>query len=252
MKRSLYWYIGSLRILTNSYTTTSCKESVVSSLFNSAYFIIINKDDLYKENARIKQVLKKNGYQESIISKIFKRITNNHSLPQSQQLTQATDIQEEEIRMSINLLYVEGTSEKLWFMLRSHKIKMTFYTEMTLHKLLCKPKDRVATEDKNNIVYEIDCSNCQAVYFGESKRSLKSRSDEHKRSVRNCNCDKNETAKHCWEADHNFNWDQKKVIDRDSRLIPRKIKKTIHSLKNPNHINKISYMLPEIWLSNLQ
>ena len=135
---------------------------------------------------------------------------------------------------------VEGTSEKLWHILRSHKIRSTFYTEMTLRKLLCKPKDRVATEDKNNIVYEIDCSNCQAVYFGESKRSLKSRSDEHKRSVRNCDCDKNEIAKHCWEADHNFNWDQKKVIDRESRLIPRKIKEIMHSLKNPNHINTIS------------
>ena len=76
---------------------------------------------------------------------------------------------------------------------------------MTLHKLLCKPKDRVATEDKNNIFYEIDYSNCQAVYFGESKPSLKSRSDEHKRSVRNCDCDKNEIAKRCWEVDHNFN-----------------------------------------------
>ena len=50
--------------------------------------------------------------------------------------------------MSINLLYIEGTSENLWFMLRSHKIKLTFYTEMTLHKLFSKPKDRVATEDK--------------------------------------------------------------------------------------------------------
>ena len=45
---------------------------------------------------------------------------------------------------------------------------------------------------------------------------------------------------------------QKKVIDRESRLIPRKIKETIHSLKNPNRINKISYMLPEIWLPNLR
>ena len=101
--------------------------------------------------------------------------------------------------------YFEDTSKKLWRILRSHKIRSTFYTENTLHKLLCKPKDRVATEDKNNIVYEIDCSNCEAVYFGESKRSLKSRSDEHKRSVRNCDCDKNEIAKHCWDADHNFN-----------------------------------------------
>ena len=124
----------------SSHHQTCCKESVFSSLFNRAYSIITN-DDLHKENARIKQVLKENGYQESIISKIFRRITNNHSLPQSQQLTQATDIQEEEIRMSINLLYVEGTSGKLGRMLRSHKIRLTFYTEKTLCKLLCKPKD---------------------------------------------------------------------------------------------------------------
>ena len=68
----------------SSHHQTSCKENVVSSLFNRACSIITNKDDLHKKNARIKQVLKENGYQESIISKIFKRITNNHRLPQSQ------------------------------------------------------------------------------------------------------------------------------------------------------------------------
>ena len=120
-------------------------------MFNLPYSII---DDLHKRNARIKQVLKENGYQESIISKIFKRITINHSLSQSQQQTQATNIQEEEIRMSINLPYVEGNSEKLRRILRSHKIRFTFYFNSTLRKLLYIPKDRVATEDKNNIVYE--------------------------------------------------------------------------------------------------
>ena len=50
-----------------------------------------------KENTRIKQVLKENGYQESIISKSFKKITNNHTLPQSQQQMQATVIREEDI-----------------------------------------------------------------------------------------------------------------------------------------------------------
>ena len=79
----------------SSHHQTSCKEGVVSSLFNRAYSSITNKDDLNKENARIKQVLQENGYQES---KFFKRMINNHSLPQSQRLTQATDIQENEIR----------------------------------------------------------------------------------------------------------------------------------------------------------
>ena len=87
--------------------------------------------------------------------------------------------------MSIDLSYVEGTSEKLLRILISHEIRSTFYTENTLRKLLCKLKDLVATDNKNSIVYEIDCSNCQAVYFSESKRPLKSLSDEHKRFARN-------------------------------------------------------------------
>ena len=123
------------------FLTLYFKESVVSSFFNRAYSIITNKDDLHKENARIKQVLKENGYRESIINKIFRRITNDHSLPQSQQLTHVTDIQEEEIRVRINLPYVEGTSEKLRRILTFYKIRSTFYTEMILLKLLCKPKE---------------------------------------------------------------------------------------------------------------
>ena len=81
--------------------------------------------------------------------------------------------------------------------LKSHEIISTFYTKKTLCKLCCKPKGGVPTEDKNNIVYKIDCSNCEAVYFGESKHSLKLHSDKPNRSVRNCACDRNEIAKHC-------------------------------------------------------
>ena len=38
---------------------TVCQKSVVSSLFNRAYSIFTNKDDVFKKNTRIKQVLKK-------------------------------------------------------------------------------------------------------------------------------------------------------------------------------------------------
>ena len=97
-----------------------------------AYSIITNKDHLTKENTRITLVLK-NEYQESIIKKIFKKITKNHSLSQSQQQTQATDIQEDEIKMSINLPYIEGTSENcIKHILRFHKIRSIFYTKNTL------------------------------------------------------------------------------------------------------------------------
>ena len=38
-------------------------------------------------------------------------------------------------------------------------------------KALCKSKDRVATENKNNIFYGTVCSKCDAVLLNESKQS---------------------------------------------------------------------------------
>ena len=92
------------------------------------------------------------------------------------------------------------------------------------------------------------------LYFTESKGHLKSRSDEHKRFFRNWDCEKNEIAKPFWEADHNFGWDQKEVVERENKLISRKIKKNYTLFEEPlqnfkiNKINnhKIPYMLPEI------
>ena len=62
----------------------------------------------------------------------------------------------------------EGNSEKLMHILNLTKSDQLSYTENTLCKLLCKPKDWVATVDKNNTVYKIDCSNSETLYFGES------------------------------------------------------------------------------------
>ena len=56
-----------------------------------------------------------------------------------------------------------------------------------------------------------------------------------------CDCDKNEIPKHCCEVDNKFSQDQKKVADRESTLITRKIRENIHSLKNPNHIFKSKF-----------
>ena len=109
MERFLYWYIGNPHILTNTYTTALTTKQVARKvLFLPGLIEHVPLSQIKmtytKKNIRIKQMLKENRYQESIISKIFKRITYNHSFPRS--LTQATDIQEEEIRMSINLPHV--------------------------------------------------------------------------------------------------------------------------------------------------
>ena len=63
---------------------------------------------------------------------------------------------------------------------------------------------------------------------------------------------KNEIEKHCWEADSNFSLDQLKVVDKQSRLIPSKLKETMHSLKNSSHIKQNFLHASKIWLPNLR
>ena len=58
----------------SSHHQTSCKESVVSSLFNRAYSIIPNKDDLYKENTRIKQVFRKMDIRKALLVKYLREL----------------------------------------------------------------------------------------------------------------------------------------------------------------------------------
>ena len=57
----------------SSYHQLSCKKNVYS-LLNRAHSIITDKDYLTKENTKIKQVLKENGYQKALLEKILRKL----------------------------------------------------------------------------------------------------------------------------------------------------------------------------------
>ena len=74
-------YIGSLRIINNIFTSALTTKQVVRkvffcSLFNGAFSIITIKNNLTKQNAKIKQLLKENDVKKALIA-------NNHSLSHS-------------------------------------------------------------------------------------------------------------------------------------------------------------------------
>ena len=48
-----------------------------------------------------------------------------------------------------------------------------------LRSLLSKPKDPIPKEDRNNVIYQLDCKDSEAVYVGETKRTLNIRTYEH-------------------------------------------------------------------------
>ena len=85
----------------------------------------------------------------------------------------------------------------------------TFYTTTALHTLLSRAKDPVLSEERNNIVYKYDFEDCEAVYFGESKRTVAQRTEEHTRALRAADTRRNETADHCLKYNHDLDWENK-------------------------------------------
>ena len=54
-------------------------------------------------------------------------------------------------------------------------------TTNTLKNKLCHLKDKRLNEQKRNVIYQVDCNDCDAKYIGESSRNIKIRMTEHER-----------------------------------------------------------------------
>ena len=70
-----------------------------------------------------------------------------------------------------------------------------------------KPKDPIDFEEKRGLVYQISCRDCDAIYIGETGRSVKTRKREHVSAVRNFDLEKSALCQHVVKHDHVIDWE---------------------------------------------
>ena len=81
----------------------------------------------------------------------------------------------------------------------------------------------------------IQCNRCNLQYMGETKRRLKDRFNEHRRTI------------------DNPNNKSKPFIDRDPHWYTRRVKEAIHIRLHPNNINRDSGIeIPEAWIPTIK
>ena len=119
--------------------------------------------------------------------------------------------------MSIGFSYMKGTCQKLQCILVTDKTRSTFSTGKTLHELLCKLKDRVDTEDKENIAYKIYFNTFEAICSNDANDFSKLRSVKLNRSVKNFDNERNIIAERCLEKDHDVKKLRKYAFFKESR-----------------------------------
>jgi len=88
---------------------------------------------------------------------------------------------------------------------------------------------------RSNVVYQINCLDCDASYVDQTKRTLNTRMSEHKNHIRRNSTQHLVITDHRLKSKHEFDWDNVKVLDEEiynKRLISEMIfiKKQEHGL----------------------
>ena len=93
--------------------------------------------------------------------------------------------------------YVQGISEPIKRIIAEVGIGVAMKPHFTLSSIFRKQKDPIDFEEKRCLVYQISCSDCDAIYVGETGRSVKTTKREHASAVKNFNAGKSALSQYC-------------------------------------------------------
>ncbi|GAA55505.1 hypothetical protein CLF_108196 [Clonorchis sinensis] len=120
-----------------------------------------------KEEKRLYKLLQKNGYPRNFIWRSLRKPTTIDATAQN-------------AGKRITLPYIKNTAEMTARLLRQHNITVAYKPANTLRKTLSRPKGKLDPTTRNNVIYRIQCKDCDKRYIGQTGRKLSTRIHEHK------------------------------------------------------------------------
>ena len=143
--------------------------------------------------------------------------------------------------------YIKGLSERIENIFAPLGVKLVFKPKRTLRQELMRVKTRTPEEKLRGVVYKVPCSDFNAVYVGETKRTLKVRLSEHRQAVKSGNTN-NGIAVHVQDSNHTIDWKGATVEKRVSGYWQRRTEEAIEIRRmNPNMNLDRGLLLPKVW-----
>ena len=113
-------------------------------------------------------------------------------------------------------------------------------------------KDRVEPCDEIGAMYRINCMDCDDIYIGETGRTTRVRCLEHKSHARCKRTDHSAAADHVLLKGHKMDFDNPVVLDRDKRLMSRRVKEALWLYSTDKKMNRDQGLeLNPLWFSVL-
>ena len=237
------------------------KLGVVRTLLDRSDTIITQAADKQKEEEHIKGALKQCGYPGWTIRHVKQQKSHRSSTKDS-----CLDKQKpERSNGCVVIPYVAGLSESFARILKKHNIQTAMKPALTLRQCLVRPKDKRPLMDTVEAVYKIPCKQCPKAYVGETGRKLGVRIKEHKEDVGKASqavytrsqrkasentFHKSALSVHTTQSNHLIDWDNTKVVGRESDKQRRWIREAIRIRQEGQRAlnpDAGSTYLPRIW-----
>ena len=82
-----------------------------------------------------------------------------------------------------------------------------------LNKFIKIHKDKNQHDNSNNVIYKVNCNNCDASYVGQTKKQLQTRIKEHRNNIKLDQSKYSAISKHITEINHDFDCEKVSIPD---------------------------------------
>jgi hypothetical protein len=164
-----------------------------------------------------------------------------------------TDEGERDRRRFFTVPYISSVSEKFLSFPIKYDCNVAFTIPFKLNKFITTGKDHIDRLSCNDVVYKINCKDCESSYVGQTKRQLKTRVSEHIADIRKSSSP-SVITKHRIAENHEFDWENVEILDKEPSFVKRSISEMLYIKKQHNGLNKQSdtELLPNEYLPILQ
>jgi len=115
------------------------------------------------------------------------------------------------------------------------KLAFSYYNKLS--KFIKVHKDALLSSLCSNVIYKINCLDCDASYVGQTKRTLNTRVNEHRNHARRNTTQNSVITDHRSNFRHEFNWDNVKILDEEMNYNKRLISEMIFIKKQKQGLN---------------
>jgi len=211
------------------------KLNTIKNLVDHA--VLLSDVQFHQTNlSTVKTILENNNYPSNIvvkeIDKRYKILKNNNFMITNDK---SSDNCLNKTK-TVTFPYVRNLSEDIKSKLRN-MIDVCFTIPKKLDMVIRKGKDRIDAKRVTDVVYKIDCVNCEMTYIGQTKRHIATRINEHKNNINNSKGNFSVVTDHRLNLNHDFDWQKPIILHKERNRKKREIAEMFFIKKFDNNIN---------------